>query len=149
MRGRKPKPTALRVLQGNPGKRALNHDEPTFPEIGECPAILDGEARQEWDRITVLFDAARIITAADRAALTLYCQSWSRWNKAENELKKTNLIVKAPSGYPMQNPWLSIANKAFEQLKAMAAEFGMTASSRSRVKSIPKKTVSGVKRLLG
>ncbi|MEQ8198694.1 MAG: phage terminase small subunit P27 family, partial [Clostridiaceae bacterium] len=27
-RGRKPKPTAIKVLEGNPGKRPLNKNEP-------------------------------------------------------------------------------------------------------------------------
>lgn len=31
-RGRKPKPTALKVLEGNPGKRPLNDHEPIPPK---------------------------------------------------------------------------------------------------------------------
>ena len=31
-RGRKPKPTALKVLEGNPGKRPLNDREPVPPK---------------------------------------------------------------------------------------------------------------------
>ena len=33
-RGRKPKPTALRRLNGNPGKRGYNHAEPVAPSLG-------------------------------------------------------------------------------------------------------------------
>lgn len=32
-RGRKPKPTAVKERQGNPGKRKLNKDEPQFSEF--------------------------------------------------------------------------------------------------------------------
>jgi P27 family predicted phage terminase small subunit len=59
------------------------------------------------------------------------------------------MLVKSPSGYAIQNPWLSIANKAFDQMMKLMTEFGMTPSSRSRVKTIQPKTPSGVKRLLG
>ncbi|EKG5508239.1 phage terminase small subunit P27 family, partial [Salmonella enterica] len=31
--GRRPKPTARKALAGNPGKRALNKDEPVFTPI--------------------------------------------------------------------------------------------------------------------
>jgi hypothetical protein len=41
MRGRKPKPTALKRLDGNPGKRGYNHDEPVLPEgLPDCPGHL-------------------------------------------------------------------------------------------------------------
>ena len=43
-RGRKPKPTAVKVLEGNPGKRGLNAGEPK-PEkkAPRCPAWLEAE----------------------------------------------------------------------------------------------------------
>ena len=40
-RGRKPKPTALKVLEGNPGKRPLNENEPIPPKGSiKCPSWL-------------------------------------------------------------------------------------------------------------
>ena len=51
-RGRKPKPTAVKVLEGNPGKRSLNTGEPK-PEkkAPRCPAWLEDEAKKEWKRM--------------------------------------------------------------------------------------------------
>lgn len=51
-RGRKPKPTAIKELEGNPGKRPLNANEPR-PErkAPRCPAWLDTEAKREWRRM--------------------------------------------------------------------------------------------------
>ena len=46
-RGRKPKPTALKVLEGNPGKRPLNDREPVPPRAAlKCPAWLLPEAKK-------------------------------------------------------------------------------------------------------
>lgn len=45
---------------------------------------------------------------------------------------KYGTVVKSPSGYPIQSPYLAIANKAHEQMTKLLAEFGMTPSSRSR-----------------
>jgi hypothetical protein len=46
MRGRRPKPTPVKVLTGNPGKRPLNKNEPR-PDvlIPECPPELGPVAR--------------------------------------------------------------------------------------------------------
>ena len=49
--GRKPKPTALKKLEGNPGKRPLNTMEPTPPNVSiHCPQYLLPDARKEWKR---------------------------------------------------------------------------------------------------
>ena len=52
MAGRKPKPTALKKLEGNPGKRKLNTKEPA-PAKGmpDCPKWLLPEAKEEWKRL--------------------------------------------------------------------------------------------------
>ena len=52
MAGRKPKPTAPKKLEGNPGKRKLNTKEPV-PEKGmpDCPKWLLPEAKEEWRRL--------------------------------------------------------------------------------------------------
>ena len=52
MAGRKPKPTALKKLEGNPGKRKLNAKEPV-PAKGmpDCPKWLLPEAKEEWKRL--------------------------------------------------------------------------------------------------
>ena len=52
MAGRKPKPTALKKLEGNPGKRKLNTKEP-IPAKGmlNCPEWLLPEAKKEWENL--------------------------------------------------------------------------------------------------
>ncbi len=39
----------------------------------------------------------------------------------------------APSGYPVQSPYLLIANKAMEQMEKMLSHFGMSPSTRTKV----------------
>jgi len=68
-------------------------------------------------------------------ALAMLAQTWMRYTTASDRLRKTGLLVKAPSSYPIQNPHLAIMNKAQEQLQKLLTEFGMTPSSRSRVRS--------------
>ena len=139
MRGRKPKPTALKLLTGNPGKRPLNLREPNLePGVPDRPSHLGPEACAEWDRVSAVLQVQGIITQADRAALAAYCVAWGRWVEAERKVKEMGAVVKAPrTGVPMQNPFLSIANNAMAQMIKLAAEFGMTPSSRTRLEGLP------------
>ena len=76
MRGRKPKPTVLKLLDGNPGKRPLNDREPTAPQgIPEPPNWLDDEARAEWFRTVKVLADMGVMSLADDTALggLLHC----------------------------------------------------------------------------
>lgn len=137
MRGRKPLPTQLKVLNGNPGKRPLNEAEPEPTGAKpKCPSHLDKEAKKEWRRFTKLLDGMGILCIEDSSAIALYCETWSRYRDAQAKLAKYGTCIVAPkSGMPMQSPYLAIANKAQEQMTRLLVEFGLTPSSRSRVKA--------------
>jgi P27 family predicted phage terminase small subunit len=136
MRGRKPKPTVLKLLDGNPGKRPLNDREPAPPAgIPEPPAWLDDEARAEWFRIVKMLDDMGVSSPADHAALEAYCTIYSRWVHAEAQVKKFGTIVKSPEkGFPMTSPYLTVANQSLELMRKFLVEFGLTPSSRSRIR---------------
>jgi P27 family predicted phage terminase small subunit len=134
MRGRKPRPTHLKILEGNPGKRPLGEEPQPSPDIPECPAHLDDEARAEWDRITPELRNCRLLTIVDRAALAAYCQAWSRWVKAEGIVRTSGEVLKSKTtGAVYQNPYLAIANRAMKQMKEFLTEFGLTPPSRVRL----------------
>lgn len=134
MRGRRPKPTRLKVLTGNPGKRPLNHHEPRpEPEVPECPVELGPVARQEWERLIIELAKLRILTQLDRAALAAYCGAYALWAEATEAIQKYGTMVKSPSGYPQQSPYVAIANRQAEIMMRIAAEFGFTPASRSRI----------------
>lgn len=132
--GRRPKPTAVRRMEGNRGKRAWNHDEPQPPDgIPRCPAHLAPGARTEWRRVARSLHAMGVLTLIDRAALAAYCQTYAKWVEAEQKLKETPPLLKTPSGYVQQSPWVAIANKQLELMGRYMTELGMTPASRSRV----------------
>jgi P27 family predicted phage terminase small subunit len=135
MRGRKPKPTRLKELHGNPGKRPLNQNEPKpEPQLPRPPAVIQGAARKEWFRIgRILFDAG-LLTAMDTQALVAYCQTYARWCEAEEDIRRSGTVVRSLHDQPMISPYLKVANIAWSQWTHMLTEFGLTPSSRSRVK---------------
>jgi P27 family predicted phage terminase small subunit len=134
VRGRKPTPTAFKLLRGNPGKRALPENEPEVPVAAPVPPpFLGPDAKAEWERIVPHLVTGGVLTEWDRAALTVYCVAFGDLAEAEAALRVQGKLVKSPTGYPIQNPNLAISNRAREVLAKMCPEFGMTPSSRSRV----------------
>ncbi len=138
MNTRKPQPTALKILRGNPGKRQLNQHEPQYPVLSEeCPDdLVDETARAEWARVCRQLISTGHVTLVDRTTLIGYCLKYGQWKALEDEARKHPFIVKSPSGYPIPNPALGMANKCFGLMLKAASELGITPSSRSRVQAV-------------
>ena len=138
LRGPAPKPTAIRRAQGNPGKRPFEDTEPR-PLVVEpgCPAHLDAEARLEWRRLVPILLRMRVLTEADGFALANLCQAYSTMVKAQQQLSKTGLLMKTPSGYVQQSPLLGIVNSCMETITRLSREFGLTPAARTRVRAEP------------
>jgi P27 family predicted phage terminase small subunit len=136
--GRKPIPTHLKVVRGNPGKRPLNENEPTPEGPAEMPEYLSPAAREHWPIVAKQLEDAGVLTSIDVHALALYCEAFARWRNALAEVARSGPVYTTPQGFAMQSPHLSIANKAQEQMTKLLIEFGMTPSSRTRVTKAPK-----------
>lgn len=133
-RGRKPKPTALKLLEGNPGKRPLNEHEP-IPPKGKvrCPSWLEEEAKKEWRRLAPSLEAMGVLTTADLTAFAGYCQAYARWKEAEEFISQHGSIFQTPSGYVQQVPQISIAQQNLKIMQSFCSEFGLTPATRSRI----------------
>ena len=136
MRGRKPKPSNIKLMEGNPGRRPLNDREPVpAGGIPDYPDWLDDRAKAEWFRITRVLLDMRLLTSADSTALAAYCTTYSRWVNAELHVQKFGTVVKTPkTDFPMKSPYLTIADQAMEAMRKFMVEFGLTPSSRSRIR---------------
>jgi hypothetical protein len=55
-----------------------------------------------------------MVTKLDRAALATYCGAYALWAEATEAIQKFGAMVKSPTGYPMQSPYISIANRQAE-----------------------------------
>lgn len=87
MRGRKPKPTQVKALTGNPGKRPLNLDEPRpTAAIPDCPPELSPASQRAWTRLVGELGQLRMLTNLDRAALAAYCGAYALWAEATEAL---------------------------------------------------------------
>jgi P27 family predicted phage terminase small subunit len=84
----------------------------------------------------------------DRGALAAYCGAYAMWAEATEAIQKYGSMVKSPSGYPVQSPYVSIANRQVEIMMRIASEFGFTPASRSRI-STPVQVRTNTARLTG
>ena len=135
MTGRKPTPTGLRLLKGNPGKRALNRDEP-IPEggLGPAPKRLPKYVRDAWADLAL---QAWWATDSDRAAFEILSYNIAQARKLRKDLEKEPRMVKGSRG-EVRNPKSYELREAEDRAARLIGEFGMTPSSRSRVK-VPKR----------
>lgn len=135
-RGPAPKPTVLKELQGNPGKRALPAGEPRPGRGRSAPAAprwLGEEARAEWRRVARRLWEVGLLTEVDVDALAVYCETFAAWKRAEAVVRSKGEVVRTSNGNLIQNPYLAIANRAKRDALLMMREFGMTPAARSRV----------------
>jgi P27 family predicted phage terminase small subunit len=147
--GRKPKPTRFKLLEGVRQDRINKNEPKPPPTVPDPPEHLDEIARAEWDRLVVKLENCGIMTEIDDNGLAALCTWFSRWVQAERMVQEQGLIVKAPkTKVPMQNPALSIANKAMQEMAKLLAEFGMTPSSRSKVNAVFEKDKSKMAQLI-
>lgn len=144
--GRKPTPTALKLVKGNPGKRAVNKKEAVVSLAEPTPpSFLSDEAKVEWGRVVGTLFRVGLMTELDRGALAAYCQAYGRWAQAESALSRMAelnpntmaLTISTSNGNAIQNPMVGIANKAKADMVRYALEFGMSPSARSKVDAHP------------
>ncbi len=133
MTGRKPKPTKLKLLTGNPGKRPLNDREPQPVGKAECPEWLSDEAKTEWRRLSEQLETLGLLSSLDRAVFAVYCQSWADWKHACMVIAEQGAVVTGPGGVPVKHPMVTIKNEAARRVLSAAGEFGFSPSARSRL----------------
>jgi P27 family predicted phage terminase small subunit len=138
MAGRRPTPTELKLVRGNPGKRPINKKEPLpAKRIPSTPAHLTDEGQVAWGRLTVLLDRMGVLTEADGFALERLCDCYAEI-LALRELVDANgrtyettstqggLVIKA-------NPAVAMLADADRRFKSYLVEFGLTPAARSKV----------------
>ena len=97
-----------------------------------------GNAGTSSRSITVARIASRRRQPPDRAALAAYCGAYALWADATAQIEKYGAMIKSPQGFPIQSPYLSVANRQAEIMMRIASEFGFTPASRSRIAAPPK-----------
>jgi len=132
-RGRKPKPTALKLVTGNPGKRAVNKKEPKpRGNLYDPPEWLTETQRKGWE-YEIESAPFGLLKRVDRSTLVAWVVAEDLHRQAAEKLNGGAMLIKTPNGMPVQSPYLSIINKQASLMIKAASEMGFTPASRSRV----------------
>ena len=142
MAGRRPKPTALKLVEGNPGKRKINKAEPKpARSIPSCPAHLSDSGKVAWGRLSVLLDRMGVLTDADGAALERLCDCYTDILECRELIKQDGRTYKTLTAQGdtliKGNPAVAQLRAADAQFKSYLIEFGLTPAARSKVHATP------------
>ena len=135
MAGRKPLPTQLKLVKGTARPHRMNPAEPQpVVAVPPPPEHLDDAAAAKFTELAELLARHGVMTELDAGALARYAVIWRRWLEAEAEVKRRGPVVKTVGGNIIQNPFLAVANKCLAQMGQIESEFGLTPSSRTRIR---------------
>ena len=119
---------AERLLGRRKGELRLVDTETPPPAPATLPVPpehLDEIARQEWARVGALLLQRDGVGELDVAALAIYCQAYSRWVQAEQQIAQFGTVLRGGNGLPYTSPYVKIANEATRQLERMIALLGL------------------------
>lgn len=104
-------------------KPALSPDRDPLTKAPPVPAVLNADARAEWKRVMPRLIADRIITKADLGGIVDFCIARGRVVEIERMFAAGGLDAKL----------FGIQNRAMQTARQLAAEYGLTPTSRARV----------------
>lgn len=137
--GRRPKPTDRKELAGNPGKRALNKDEPVFtPLTGVDPPDWFAEndlhlAVTMWEMTVKELCGQGIICLTDLAVLERWCVAYHFWRELVIAIARDGTRLKGATGGPIKNPDLTAKKEQESEMDRTGAMLGLDPGSRQRL----------------
>lgn len=137
----RPKPTALKLVTGNRGKRALPKKEPKPRRVvPACPSHLTDAAKVAWGSLCVILDRMGVLTEADAVALERLCDCYADILEAREALQRDGWTYwsESPTGVRLLkgNPAAGQLRAADAQFKSYLVEFGLTPAARTKVQSL-------------
>lgn len=130
---RLPKPTHLKLVEGNKGKRAINSFEPDPDYLNDlrAPGYLPEQAIEVWNDLAPKLRKAKLLTVLDVDAVCQLCIAIAQYRYATQELN-FDFINYGQKGQSL-NQLMIAQSMAFKQANAIMQQFGMTPAARSRV----------------
>ena len=140
---RRPIPTALSLVRGNPSKRppfVANEAAPP-PSQPDPPEHLTDLARAEWARVVGRLFECGLMTDVDVPMLAAYCDAYGQWVQLSRDLERIaagdptthGVMIRTTNGNFIQNPIVGALRCARADMARFALEFGMSPASRTRI----------------
>ena len=146
--GRKPDPTALKLLKGA-RKDRINPNEPKpMARAPAKPDWLTKAAAEEWDRLVPELVRIGVIKSTDGQACVALCWLWGEFVRLVKFLNRRGFTHLTPNKHRQPKPELGMARETLKLLKSMWPEFGLTPSSRQNIVVDGEHTTSDMEKML-
>lgn len=151
--GRPAKPSALKLIQGNPGKRGTSKQEPDPDYLLdlEPPAWMPANAAQVWREVAPAVARAKLLTQVDVDAFAMGCVAIAQYRQAVARVGDAGVkskMVQDEEGNVVSagehiNPWAMVQSMTFKQAMIVFEKFGMTPQARTRIAVQPQGDLFG------
>ena len=164
MRGRKPKPTSLKLSEGDPGhigvrklRESLEAQPLATRGLPECPRHLKGAARRVWRFLAEELRDMGLDYRCDALGLEGLSVMYARAIEADEVVRRDGLTIEVsvmdPEGKVIRketkpNPAISLSKEAWKLVRSFATEFGLSPVARTRVKVTPPNDDDDLEKLL-
>ncbi len=152
------KPTKLRAIEGNRGKRDLPDNEPKpIPKAPQCPVTLSPEAQEVWLELAPKIERIGLLAETDGDAFANLCVIVSRLRVLRQRIEEEGTLVVGkikimhtgeehiefvPSAYVVME------KQYMKDFRAYAGEFGLTPRGRVGLTAGTKADGGGMEDLL-
>ena len=133
--GRHAKPTALKLVQGNPGKRKLKKNvlSPcSLESVPEPPDWFGEIAKAMWTNVAPWLVEVKILGATELHNLEVFCMAYQRFREAQEEISKNGITLMGAQ-HPIKNPACTVSNETLRQLATYGGLLGLDPAARERL----------------
>jgi P27 family predicted phage terminase small subunit len=147
-RGPKPKPTSLRVFEGDPGRLLKNRQGEPLPSSSEAvplpPPWLAANGLEAWGKYAPKLHAIGLLTGVDYEQFSQYCAAHDHFHAADKAVKELGNLIRGAMGGLVANPAVRQRRDAQQAIRQLGGDFGLSPASRVGLKVTSDKKVGGL-----
>ena len=132
------KPSHLHVVEGTARKSRMNKNEPKLAtKRPKMPSGMSAKAKKTFGDVCDLLEQMGILTIADGMALELLCEAYAEWKDFSDMVQAEGGVYRSAGANGTElvkaHPAVAMRADAWKRVKSMMSEYGLTASSRTKV----------------
>ena len=142
-RGRRPIASELKDLTGAFRRNPQRKNAASPKADGLSPAMpkwFNRIEKAKWNELIGDLKRNGVLSTDTRELLVSYCTTFAKWMEAKTKVKETGLAIESVDKHGnrviAKNPYVAEMHKFREQLNRLLPEFGLTPSSRQKLKSM-------------
>ena len=135
-KGRPPKPTELKILDGTyrkdrDGKRATSSTGQQITEMPAPPKSLGKVGQQHWNTAAEILIGLGVLASSDLPALELYAATWQDKADCEADIAKNGYVQTNPkTGLESDRPAVKRRAAAIERIIRLIGRLGFSPADR-------------------